>query len=61
MISFKEWLKSIEEGFGPYIGPCIDTDRYQVQGACSNYNTEVQNKRIKQGYVAHKKVKQNKK
>jgi hypothetical protein len=62
MPSFAEWLKAIEEGYGPYIGPCVDTDRYQVQGACSQYNTDAQNKRISQGYVRHKKTtKKNKK
>jgi hypothetical protein len=58
MTSFREWLKAIEEGFGPYIGPCRDTDRYIVQGACSNYNSDAENERIKKGYVKHKKAKQ---
>lgn len=59
-MSFKDWYefrKKIDEGFGPYIGPCIDTPNYQVMGACSNYNTEKKNRSIRQGNVGHKKKK----
>lgn len=56
MIKFKDWLQ-LKEGFGPYIGPCIDTPNYQVMGACSDYNTEKKNLRIRRGNVGHKKKK----
>lgn len=54
MISFSEYV-SIREGFGSYIGPCIDTDNYQVQGACSQLNTDKKNKKISSGHYKHKK------
>jgi len=58
MRTFLEWLK-IREGSAsaPYIGPCIDTDNYIVMGACSERNTDAKNKKIRQGFVGHKKVK----
>jgi len=43
-------------GSGPYIGNCVDTDNYQVLGACSDQNSEKKNKSIRNGNVAHKKV-----
>jgi hypothetical protein len=55
MIKFKDWIK-LREGFGPYIGNCIDTDNYQVFGACSDQNSEKKNKAIRNGDVFHKKV-----
>jgi hypothetical protein len=60
MSSFKNWYKrreKLEEGFGPYIGPCVDTPNYQVWGACSDYNSENKNKKIRKGDVGHKKKK----
>lgn len=56
MNSFSEYVK-MREGFGPYIGPCIDTDNYQVQGACSQLNTDKKNKKISSGEYKHKKKK----
>jgi len=58
MLSFSHYIK-IREGFGPYIGPCVDTDNYQVQGACSQLNTDQQNKKISSGSYKHKKKKIN--
>lgn len=54
---FSNWLK-IREGLGsgPYIGNCVDTDTYQVLGACSDQNSEKKNKEIRKGNVFHKKV-----
>lgn len=54
MTSFSDYVK-MREGFGPYIGPCIDTDNYQVQGACSQLNTDKKNKKISSGEYKHKK------
>lgn len=54
MISFSDYVK-IREGFGPYIGDCLDTDNYQVQGACSQLNTDKKNKKISSGHYKHKK------
>lgn len=54
-MSFTEWLKKEESmGFGPYIGPCIDTPNYQVVGACSDQNSKSKNDKIKKGFVGHK-------
>ena len=58
MISFVEYCK-MREGFGPYIGPCVDTDNYQVQGACSQLNTDRKNRKISSGEYTHKKKKRN--
>lgn len=58
MISFSEYIK-LKEGFGPYIGPCVDTDNYQVQGACSQLNSDKKNKSISSGNYKHKKKKTN--
>ena len=54
---FSNWLK-IREGLGsgPYIGNCVDTDTYQVLGACSDQNSEKKNKEIRKGNVFHKKI-----
>lgn len=60
-MSYREWRQKLQEGFGPYIGPCKDTDQYIVQGACSNSNSDKENERIKQGYVKHKKAQPKKK
>ena len=57
-MSLADYLR-IKEGFGPYIGPCVDTDNYQVQGACSQLNTDSQNAKISKGEFAHKKKKSN--
>lgn len=56
MEDFKKWLKMQEMGFGPYIGNCVDTDNYQVMGACSDQNSAKRNLQYRQGFVAHKKV-----
>lgn len=55
MIKFSDWVK-IKEDFGPYIGNCVDTDTYQVWGACSDQNSEKKNKSIRNGNVSHKKI-----
>lgn len=55
-MSFSEYLK-VTEGYGPYIGPCVDTDNYQVQGACSQLNTDKQNAKISKGEFSHKRKK----
>lgn len=57
METFKQWLKIQEIGFGPYIGNCVDTDNYQVVGACSDQNSQKRNLQYRKGYVTHKKVK----
>jgi hypothetical protein len=59
MTNFKEWIKFREMGVGLYIGNCIDTDTYQVLGACSDQNSEKRNKKYHKGYVTHKKVRKN--
>lgn len=59
MIKFKDWLKIQEMGSGPYIGNCIDTDEYQVIGACSDQNSEKKNKEYRKGGVSHLKKKTN--
>jgi hypothetical protein len=56
MKNFLEWIKLREMGSGPYMGNCVDTDNYQVLGACSDQNSEKKNKSIRNGNVAHKKV-----
>jgi hypothetical protein len=56
MKKFSEWIKIREMGAGPYIGNCVDTDSYQVLGACSDQNSEKKNKSISSGNVVHKKV-----
>ena len=58
-MKFSKWLEGrIKlEGFGPYIGPCIDTDNYQVQGACSNYESDKKIRQIRHGNVGHRKKK----
>jgi hypothetical protein len=58
MLSFSEYIK-VREGFGPYIGPCVDTDNYQVQGACSQLNSDKKNKSISSGEYKHKKKRTN--
>jgi len=55
MKKFSEWLK-VREAFGPYIGPCVNTDTYQVFGACSDQNTEAQNKKYRLGQAVHRKI-----
>ena len=55
-MTFREWHERrmrTEEGFGPYIGPCIDTPNYQVMGACSDYNTDSKNRSVRRGEYAH--------
>ena len=56
MMSFSQFIE-IREGFGPYIGPCVDTDNYQVQGACSQLNSDSKNAKISKGEYKHKKKK----
>ena len=56
MMTYAHFLK-LREGYGPYIGPCVDTDNYQVQGACSQLNTDKENAKISKGEYKHKKVK----
>ena len=54
-MSFREWYEARlrVEGFGPYIGPCVDTPNYQVMGACSDYNTDSRNASVSRGEYAH--------
>lgn len=56
-MQFKSWLKIEEMGVGPYIGNCVDTDDYQVVGACSDQNSEELNAKYRNSGVDHKKVK----
>ena len=52
---FSDWLLKKESmGFGPYIGPCVDTPNYQVVGACSDQNSDKKNKKIRKGMVGHR-------
>lgn len=53
-MNFKQWF--MEMGSGPYIGDCVDTDDYQVIGACSDQNSEKKNKAYRNSDVDHKKV-----
>lgn len=58
METFMAWIKLREGlGVGPYIGNCVDTDTYQVLGACSDQNSEKKNQQIRKGNVSHKKIK----
>jgi len=36
-------------GFGPFVGKCRQTDDYMPVGACSDQNTEKENRRIRDG------------
>lgn len=60
MKKFADWITIREMGFGPYIGNCVDTNDYQVMGACSDQNSDKKNNSIKNGAVLHKKVKRKK-
>lgn len=48
MNGFKDWLQK-NEGFGPYIGGCGPHKNFIVMGACSDQNTDAQNRRISAG------------
>jgi hypothetical protein len=64
MINFRDWMKTrkIQEmGVGPYIGNCVDTDDYQVIGACSDQNSKKKNNDYKKGNIVHKKTRSNQK
>lgn len=57
-MKFTKWLKLREmAAVGPYIGKCVDTATYVVQGACSDQNTDAKNRAISAGHVGHKKKK----
>jgi hypothetical protein len=44
-------------GFGPYIGPCVETPNFIVAGACSDQKTDAENRKVSNGYYKHRKSK----
>lgn len=50
-------LKNESFGFAPYIGPCKDTDNYQIVGACSDQLSSKQIKKARNGERSIKKTK----
>jgi hypothetical protein len=57
MKSFNEWLILREMGFGPYIGPCVETPNFIVAGACSDQKTDAENRKVSNGHYRHRKSK----